>query len=134
MAIKFVLDTHALIWYLEGNPKLGQSALAVMDDETSEMVLPVIALAEAVYIVGKGRTSITTVSDLLQDVTGDNRIEIQDLTLPILQQSLAASAVPEMHDRLIVASALYLESVGHSVSLLTKDSDIQSHAPIKIIW
>ena len=32
MAHKHVLDTHALIWYLEGNPRLGLSARSVLDD------------------------------------------------------------------------------------------------------
>ncbi|HEC34066.1 MAG TPA: twitching motility protein PilT, partial [Chloroflexi bacterium] len=51
MAHRHVLDTHALIWYLEGNPRLGQDAKRVMDDPRSELVLPVIALAEAAFIV-----------------------------------------------------------------------------------
>ena len=38
------------------------------------------------------------------------------------QESLVASVLPEMHDRLIVGSALYLQSLGDTVSLLTKDA------------
>jgi len=40
MAHKHVLDTHALVWYLEGNPRLGQDAKTVYDalkeDESHE--------------------------------------------------------------------------------------------------
>ncbi len=54
MARKYILDTHALIWYLAGSARLGGAAKAVMDGPASEMVLPLIALAEAVYIVEKG--------------------------------------------------------------------------------
>ena len=39
MANKFILDTHALIWYLEGNPRLSQQAKAIMSAANSEMVL-----------------------------------------------------------------------------------------------
>jgi PIN domain nuclease of toxin-antitoxin system len=85
MANNHVLDTHALIWYLEGNKKLGAAPLAVMDDPMSELVLPAIALAEAMYIVAKGRTAIPTAPDLLNDVMSDDRIEILPLTLSILQ-------------------------------------------------
>jgi PIN domain nuclease of toxin-antitoxin system len=134
MANKSLLDTHALIWYLEGNPRLGAAARAVMDDPTSEMVLPMIALAEAMYIVAKGRTSIPAVADLLNDVLSDSRIELIPLTLPILQQSLIASAVPEMHDRLIIATAIYLESLGHQVDLLTKDSSMIAAALVPVVW
>lgn len=134
MANKHVLDTHALIWYLEGNPKLGAAARAVMDDPVSELVLPAIALAEAIYIVDKGRTAIPTVPDLLNDVMGDTRIEILPLTWPILQQSLRANNVPEMHDRLIVATALSLEDLGHTVTILTKDTEINASALVQVVW
>jgi PIN domain nuclease of toxin-antitoxin system len=134
MANKYVLDTHALIWYLEGNPRLGVAAQAVMDDPVSELVLPAIALAEAMYIVAKGRTAIPTVPDLLNDVLADARIEILPLTLPILQLSLRANVVPEMHDRLIVAATLYLEDLGHTATILTKDTEINANALVQTVW
>jgi len=55
MATKFIVDTHALIWHFEGNSLLGESAKAVISDPASEMILPAIALAEAIFIVEKGR-------------------------------------------------------------------------------
>jgi PIN domain nuclease of toxin-antitoxin system len=107
MALKQILDTHALIWYLEGNPRLGNAAKMAMMNPLSEMVLPIIALAEAIDIVHKGRTRIPTVSDLLSEIISERRIEIYPLNYDVLQQSLTAAAVREMHDRLIVATALH---------------------------
>lgn len=98
---KFVIDAHALIWHLEGNPKLGKRAKKVLDDDKSQLVLPIIAFAEAIDTVRKERTMILSVSELLQDVFSDSRIEIETLTIEILQESLNAMAVPKMHDRLI---------------------------------
>jgi PIN domain nuclease of toxin-antitoxin system len=76
MAVKYVLDTHALIWYIEGNPRLGRAAKQVMDDPASAMALPVIALAEALDIIPKGRTRIPDVNTLMQRVMTDSRIEL----------------------------------------------------------
>ena len=134
MALKHILDTHALIWYLEGNPRLGSAAKMVLDNSASEIILPIIALAEAIDIVHKGRTRIPTFSDLLNDVTSDERVEIYPLSYDVLQQSRAATAVPEMHDRLIVATALHLRSSGHEVGLLTRDPDIVTSALVMIVW
>jgi len=50
MAHKYILDTHALVWFLEGNKRLSQSVKAIMIALDSEMVLPLIALAEAAII------------------------------------------------------------------------------------
>jgi PIN domain nuclease of toxin-antitoxin system len=65
LVMKYVVDTHALIWFLEGNPRLGASAKTVLMDPISELILPAIALAEAVWIVDRGKTSIPSVKSLL---------------------------------------------------------------------
>lgn len=134
MAIRFVLDTHALVWYLEGSARLSSAAKSIMDDPASEMILPAIALAEAVHIVDKGHTSILNSTDLMNDVVSEQRIRVQPLTLEIIQESLNAGLVKEMHDRLIVATALYEQKMGHQVSLVTKDTNIVSSGLVPIVW
>jgi PIN domain nuclease of toxin-antitoxin system len=134
MAVKQVLDTHALVWYLEGNPRLGAAAKAAIDDPRSELVLPLIALAEATYIVERGRTSIPDVANLLERVGGDSRIDIYPVTMSVFRRSLSLSTIPELHDRLIVATALEVQRAGHAVALLTKDSVIVPSGFVPIIW
>jgi PIN domain nuclease of toxin-antitoxin system len=134
MAYRHVLDTHALVWYLEGNPRLGQDAKAVMDDPGSNLVLPIIALAGAAFIVERGRTGIPDVRSLLDAILADPRIEIYPLNWDVFQHTLAATAVPEMHDRQIVATALHLRSLDYTVSILTKDSTIAASALVPVAW
>ena len=134
MADKYVVDTHALVWYLEANARLGPAAKRVLDDPLSNLVLPLIALAEAAYIVEKGRTVVPTVPELLAAVLADKRISIYPITWEVFQQSLKASVVPEMHDRLIVGSALHLQSLGDTISILTKDSDIVEAHLVATLW
>ncbi len=129
-----VLDTHSLIWHLEGNPKLGGRAKTILDDRNSRFILPIIALAEAIDIVRKRRTSLVAVADLLQSISSDARIEIEPLTVDILLESENALAVPEMHDRLITATALSLEKQGFKVAVVTKDPDIIASKLVQIIW
>ena len=71
MANKYIVDTHALIWFLEGNSKLSSAALNVLSDPSSELILSTIALAEVIDIVTKGRTSLPDVASLLNDVLSD---------------------------------------------------------------
>lgn len=134
MAHKYLLDTHALVWYLEGNPRLGAGAKAVIDDPQSQLVLLLIALAEAAYIIEKRRSSIPGVPELLERVRADRRIEIHPITLEVFEHGLTASNVPEMHDQLIVGSALYLQSLGHTVSILTRDATIVESKRAHIVW
>ena len=134
MADICVLDTHALIWYLEGNPKLGDRAKAVMDDSGSVMVLPMIALAEALFIVERGKTSIPDVQTLLNRVDSDPRITIYPLNREVLDKTLDLQVIPEMHDRQIVATTLILASKGKSAELLTKDTVLVSSKSVTTIW
>lgn len=134
MAHKYVLDTHPLVWYLEGNPRLGANAKGVIDDPDSELVLPLIALAEAAFVVERGRTSIPSVSDLVASVRADSRLALFPITWDVFRWSLTTAAIPEMHDRLIVGTALHLQSLGHTVSLLTKDSLITQAKLVAVVW
>ncbi len=134
MASKYIVDTHALIRYLESNPRLGAAAKAILDDLASELVFPLIALAEAVDIVDKGRTKIASAPILLNRVLNDPRFDFQPFDLATLQTSLHARAVPEMHDRLIVAAGLLLQQQGESVAILTRDVSITDAALLPVIW
>jgi PIN domain nuclease of toxin-antitoxin system len=134
MIDKYIVDTHALIWHLVGNSRLGGNAEIVFQNPDSVLVLPIIALAEAIDIVQKGRTKIPNVQTLLQDIFSDSRIEIEPLTVEILLESLNASAVTEMHDKLITSSALLLERQGFNVAVITKDQSIIDSNLVKIVW
>lgn len=136
MANKYILDTHALVWYLEGNPRLGRQAKVTMEAVDSEMVLPLIALAEATYLIEKGRIGISTVSDLLTDIGTDSRIEIYPLTWEVFERSLTPEGfqIPELHDRFIVSTGLYLQDLGHTVTVLTRDKSITDAGVLPVMW
>ncbi|HKV39684.1 MAG TPA: PIN domain-containing protein [Blastocatellia bacterium] len=134
MGVKYVLDAHPLIWYLEGNPRLSSTAKSLMDDPSSDLVLPAIALAEALHVVAKGRTAIPNPAGLLSDVTVEPRIEIYPLTVDILRESLKANTIPEMHDRLITATAMFLQNQGNSVVLVTRDPVIAAANLVSVVW
>ena len=134
MGIKYVLDAHPLIWYLEGNPRLSSTARSLIDEPSSDLVLPAIALAEALHVVSKGRTAIPNPADLPSDVTAEPRIEVYPLTVHILRESLKANAIPEMHDRLITATAMFLQSQGNSVVLVTRDPAITASSLVSVVW
>ena len=134
MATKYIVDTHALIWHLEGNSLLGTSAKAVTTNPNSELILPAIALAEAMFIVEKGRCSLTSVDDVLDDVRADSRINTFPLTSGILEESVSLTAIPEIHDRLIVATGVYLQNLGETVEILTKDNEIILAGVLNVTW
>ena len=135
MADKHVLDAHTLVWFLVGHPKLGANARAVLEAPNSDLYLPLIALAEACWMVEKGRApTIPGVSHLLAAVDADRRVTLIPLDRAILDLSLSLAPITEMHDRQIVATALHLASSGTSVALLTRDANIIASGIVPIVW
>lgn len=134
MATKYVVDTHALVWFLEGNQRLGKEAKATLEDANSELIVPLIALAEACWIIEHGRTSIPTVADFLAAVDADPRANVIPLDRSVLDKTLDMTAIEEMHDRQIVATALVMMDEGETVAILTKDTNIRRSELVSIVW
>lgn len=132
--MKYLIDTHALIWFLEGNSRLGNQAATILSDSSSVLILPAIALAESVWIVQRGRTSIPSADVLLNVVKADNRVTVYPLDQSIVEQTLTLLAINEMHDRQIVATAIVLQNQGNQVSLLTSDQNITASGVVSIVW
>ena len=136
MAHKYVLDTHALIWFLEGNKRLSEPAKAVFLSPNSKMVLPIIALAEAGLIIERGRTTIKDMTKFLNRVYADTRIEVFPLTLDVFERSLtpAGLKIPELHDRFIVSTGLHLQDLGDMVEIVTRDKAITKAGVLPVVW
>ena len=130
---RFVVDTHALIWYLENNPRLGTNAAAAMDDSTNVLFLSVISLAEALWMVEHGRSAISSPESLLTDIMNDPRIEVVDLTELIVISASKLDAIGELHDRQIVATAIVLRGDG-ALELITRDRNITTSGLINTCW
>ncbi len=132
--MKYILYTHAVIWFLEGNSRLGSIAQSILADANSELVLPAIALAESVWIVSRGKTSIPSVDALLKVLKEDKRIFIYPLDFDVIEKSIELTSINEMHDRQIVSTALVVESKGNQVALLTCDQNIFAANLVAIVW
>jgi PIN domain nuclease of toxin-antitoxin system len=132
--MKYVIDTHALIWFLEGNSRLGANANAILSNPDSQLVIPATTLAEAVWIVERGRTSIPSAKNLLSAVKADPRVVIYPLDKDVIETTMSLSAINEMHDRQIAATVLVLTSKGEDVQLLSCDLNITASGLVPIIW
>ncbi|HSU66409.1 MAG TPA: PIN domain-containing protein [Tepidisphaeraceae bacterium] len=134
MANSYVVDTHALIWYLAGDARLGGGAAAAMNEMDAQFYLPAIVLAEAVWIVEHNRTNIDSPKDLIAAIDADARMIHVPLDREIVEMTVQLRSVGEMHDRQIVATAQKLIQRGEAVFLLSKDVDITASATVPTRW
>lgn len=130
-----VLDTHVLVWWVNGGKELTTSAKQAIKHElsdTGEILISSITAWEIALLVDKERLSLTMNIDDWFAVVGriegvrfvplDNELAIQSVTLP-----------GEFHkdpaDRMITALARR-----HSIPLVTADTMIRGYRHVKTIW
>jgi PIN domain nuclease of toxin-antitoxin system len=132
--MQYVIDTHALIWFFEDDTRLSSAVKAVLLNPDSQLILPAIALAEAVWIIDRGKTSIPDPGYLFDAVLNDPRITVYPLNPAVILETLHLDVINEMHDRQIVATALVIQKQGQNVTLMTCDRNITQSAVINVLW
>lgn len=129
-----VTDTHAAIWYLLEPERLSPQAVAALDGATGAgdpVYMASISLVEVIYLVEKGRLPQVALVRLYRTLTQpDSALVIVPLDLAVAQmiQHIPRTVVPDMPDRIIAATALYL-----NLPLISRDRKIQV-AEITTIW
>lgn len=131
----YVLDTHAIIWFWQNDPKLGPTARAVMQNPASRLHVPAIALAEVVWIAeNKPKLGLPAARVAIRWVLDDPRAVVLPLDVGAVEMTLGLTAIGEMHDRQIVATALQLAAGGAQVALLTNDRNIAASGLVPVLW
>jgi PIN domain nuclease of toxin-antitoxin system len=125
----YVLDTHVLVWYFTGSARLSPEARNIIDQvrqQGGRLLVPTIVLAEALNVAAKGRV-IFDFQTLYQLVRAEPEFEIVEFGIEIFDETRRVSAVPEIHDRIIVATARF-----YGADLLTKDGVIRSSGEVGV--
>lgn len=128
MTPAFLLDTHAAVWLLEGDSRLGAKALAALQTEEA-MAISDITLLEIAMLVDRG------VVELQPDAaTGLQKFADKFVVLPITAQiAVDATKLNLPHrdpfDRVIAATAL-----AHNLTLVTKDRQITEAKVVATLW
>ncbi len=127
-------DTHTMVWYLGNAAYLTPAATAALDGATqagAPIYVAAISLVEVTYLVEKGRlqpSSLMRLFQALADLQSGLVAVPLDLAVVQMMQHIPRATVPEMPDRIIAATALYL-----GVPLVTRDLVIRASG-ITTIW
>ena len=105
--MKYLLDTHALIWFIEGNNQLSAHARQLMEDESNELFISVASLWEMAIKISIGKLNLVQPFEtLFPGQLEINNIQILDISVDHLRE---VSRLPFHHrdpfDRLMIAQA-----------------------------
>lgn len=106
--MKYLLDTHTLLWFLAGDEKLSCKARQLIDDSSNEKFLSIVSLWEIAVKVGLGKIDLDKpFEQIFPERLDFNRIRILDITVDSL---VKLTTLPFHHrdpfDRLIIAQGL----------------------------
>ena len=131
----YVVDTHTLIWHLQGSARLSSKASSILsqvDNGRAVAIISTIVLVEMIYLAEKHRIDGDLVDSVIRLLgTHSENYRLAPLDLPVTQslRRIPRSAVPDMPDRIIAATALAL-----GVPLLSRDSVMTQVPEIQTIW
>lgn len=132
---RFVSDTHALLWHVTDDPRLSSEASRALknaDLGIDQVLVPGIVLVETVYLVERGTISIDLVERLLAllaNERGGYALAPLDGETARAMRRVPRSAVPDMPDRIIVATALQL-----GLPLISRDGAIRRAGVVDVVW
>ncbi|MGQ9646980.1 MAG: type II toxin-antitoxin system VapC family toxin [Thermodesulfobacteriota bacterium] len=126
----YVADTHSLVWYFTEDPRLSKKALEAFEGTTKvgSIIIPTLVLAEVMFIAKKGKITLSF-EEVLKRIEEYENFDIAPLDVDIIKIADKIEADLEMHDKLVVATALYFDA-----GLITKDELIKAAGICSIVW
>ena len=106
--MRYLLDTHTLLWFISEDQKLSDRARRLILDSNNEIFISIATLWEVAIKVNIGKLALDKpYNQLFPDELDSHGIEILDITIDSLVQ---LTDLPPHHrdpfDRLIIAQAL----------------------------
>ena len=106
--MKYLVDTHSLIWFISGDPLLSSRARQLIDDEENQIFISIAGLWEMAIKFSIGKLNLEKpFEDIFPDQLEINSIEILGIRIDHLK---IAARLPFHHrdpfDRLMIAQSL----------------------------
>lgn len=128
--MNLLLDTHVLIWLIQGNENLSQTARTAISDEENSLYLSIASIWEISIKLGVGKLELGIPLDrVLNDFIIPSKIELLSIEISHL---LVLQNLPLQHrdpfDRLLIA-----QSQSESLTLISGDRVFSDYS-VNVLW
>ena len=124
-----LLDTHALIWFLNGDKFLSNEAKKAIEDSSNNKIVSIASIWEIAIKISLGKFQFKDGLKSFMKLIDENGFEILPITF---SHALEVSKLEFIHrdpfDRLLIAQAK-----SDDLILITKDETIRKYQ-VKSIW
>lgn len=129
--MRVLLDTHVLIWYLEGD-SLPPSILNLLEDESNDRIVSIVSLWELTIKVSLRKLQLSKTLDEIQaHLLSKINFEILNIELPHLNHLIDLPKFDyhkDPFDRLLIAQA-----ISEQLTIISADRHFSDY-PVPVIW
>ena len=125
----FVTDIQALVKFMMGKKVINDrshQAFQSADKGEATIIIPAIVLMEILYLFEKNRIDIGLLQT--EDLFKSQNYQFEPLSFEILKTASEIDDIPELHDRLIAATARYLD-----LPIITNDPVIRDSMFVEVL-
>jgi PIN domain nuclease of toxin-antitoxin system len=127
--MKYLIDTHVLIWVAENSPKLSEEAKRVILDKSNPIYVSVCSFWEIAVKLGTGKLRVDGGLAEIERLSDENEF----MVLPIKREYLRLLPDMPLHhkdpfDRLLISTA-----VSEDMTLITIDENIPKY-DLNVLW
>jgi len=127
--MKYLLDTHTLIWFLNGDKVLSPKARKAIESDTASNFVSIASLWEIAIKLSLDRLSTKVSFEKLGNELDKNNFQLLPITF---NDTVILSTLVFHHrdpfDRLIIS-----QSIANNFTLISKDKEFSSYK-IKLLW
>ena len=136
--MRFLIDTHVFLWFINGDNRLSQSVRKAIEGEENEVLLSIASVWEIAIKTNVGKLGLAKpFAELIPEQIIENEIELT----PISMDDLKVVALLPLHhrdpfDRLLIAQAVSLRecgSIAEDIPIISKDTAFDSYE-VKRLW
>jgi PIN domain nuclease of toxin-antitoxin system len=127
--MRVLIDTHVLIWYLNGDNILPVRIVNIIENERNKIVVSTVSLWEITIKLSAGKLEMFKTLQEIKQYFEDKDIELLDINFNAL---LSLLNLPYYHkdpfDRLLISQA-----IAEDLSIISADKHFEAY-PAKVIW
>lgn len=120
----------ALVLRLENRrmPERARQLFSLAESEGLQLIIPAMVLAEIGYLSERNRIEISLIT-VSEYVSRYQTVAVYPIDFDVIKACFQINDIPELHDRLIAATAFHLQC-----ELITNDPKIEASLTVETIW
>ena len=124
-----LLDTHTLIWFIDGSKELSQMARGAIEADDTDNYVSIASLWEIAIKISLGKLELKTPFNQIGRQITENGFDILPVTF---EDTLLIASLPFHHrdpfDRMMIAQA-----ITNKLTIISKDEQFSNYS-VKVLW